>query len=141
MRKCFYFLLVAMLCYGFVGCEKEKDENNDEVENTITLVGSWRCIHGSEYYLLYFDETGKGWIDLYDKEESYWLGKVHFHYAYEPLSGYLAFDYLDDELVDEFTVQKLTEKSLTMTDIEGSNIEFVRISDGEVESGGDNFYY
>ncbi len=141
MKKYFYFLLVAMLCYGFVGCEKEINENNDEVENTITLVGSWRCSHGSEYYLLYFDETGKGWIDLYDKEEGFWFGKGHFYYTYEPLSGYLAFDYLDDELVDEFTVLKLTEKSLTMTDIEGSNIEFVRISDGEVESGGDNFYY
>lgn len=32
MRKCFYFLLVAMLCYGFVACDTEENKEN-EVEN------------------------------------------------------------------------------------------------------------
>ena len=128
MKKIFYFVFAAMLCYGFVACSDSDESAKIDSDNLI--VGTWTFEKGYEdgYGYWYAEEdgyeeivtyksngTGVVRVSEYDDEHGWDAETINFEWELVGSKLYAVF--YGEESVSK--VEKLTERELVLSDEEG----------------------
>lgn len=140
MKKLFYYIYLIFLCGAMISCggDSDTDENDNELENQITLIGSWRYDYDGGYIYLYFDEAEYGWIHEYDEYDGGWSKQEFFDYLHRKSSKTITVEWGNGE-VSTVPVRSLTETKLVVQDFVDEGIEtWKRVSYEEIETGNGN---